>query len=117
MSSITNGFMRVMIRPEPAVLHDGVMTVRIDTLVPGDVVTLPGLDTGTLVAVVTPHPLKQYGDAGLSLVIWWLHTGKRWSFDALLAWQELTNSVVWDLSDKQRQDGLRTVILHGLGQA
>lgn len=89
----------------------GGMTVRIDTLVPGDVVTLPGLDTGTLVAVVTPHPLKQYGDAGLSLVIWWLHTEKRWSFDALLARQELTPAVVWDLSDNQRQVALRSVII------
>jgi len=104
-------FMCVMISEVWLVWCHGGMTVRINELTPGDVVTMPGLDTGTLIAIVYPHPINQYGNAGLALVIWWLHTEKRWSFDALLPYQELTGAVVEPTDFFRQQSALRSAII------
>lgn len=86
---------------------------RVDELVPGDEVTIPGHDeVGIFIARVAPHPIYP-ASTGLVLVIWWLVSERRHSFDALLSMQDVGTRQ--RISDVRRKQNLRRALQMGGG--
>lgn len=78
--------------------------MKVQDLVPGDRLKDPAGNTAIFVAR-TRHPLY----TSLQLVIWWLETDERWSFDALDLRQGLGMTTLGSIHD--RHDNLRKVLL------
>lgn len=79
--------------------------MRVQDLVPGDRVRMKGGNSTAIFVARTRHPLYNT----LQLVIWWLETDQRWSFDALDLRQHLPMTTLGSIHD--RHDNLRKVLL------
>lgn len=84
---------------------------RVRDLIPGDLVTLPATGDSAVFLCQTKHPIWPH----LQLVIWWVNEGMMnaeafWSFDALLADQEI--GVIQEANPADRHQQLLKILLH-----
>lgn len=84
--------------------------MRVIDLQPGDRVTDESHTESATFLTQSRHPLYPT----LQLVVWWLHSDARWSFDALSPVQYVgeLDTPYGTFTHDQRQENLRT-ILHG----
>lgn len=83
--------------------------VRVDELVPGDLVKNYPMEA-VFITRVAPHPLFP-PETGLILVIWFLHNEGEYSFDALLPMQEVGSRIA--SGDILRRNRLRQAFKMG----